>query len=300
MAPNNTHGTIQQAIHGFLLDRKVQGLAKGSMRFYEQKLKLFADWCSDSNLVEMQDITADQLRSFVLSIQDTHNPGGTHAAFRTIHALFYWYEEEYEPEGWKNPIRKLHAPRVPEELLDPVSMEDVESMLRTCDDTWAGARDRAILLLLVDTGIRASELVNLELNDVDLIRHSALIRKGKGGKPRFVFFERKTKRALRAYLKIRGEKDGPFFLSRYVERIAYDGLREIISRRAKRAGLDPQPSIHSFRRAFALNAIRKGVDLLTLMRLMGHTTTQVLQRYVKSTRDDLQAGHARSNPTGEL
>ena len=97
-------------------------------------------------------------------------------------------------------------------------------------------------------------------------------REAKG---RSVFLGRLARQAVRAYLRLRGSAAGPLFLNRSGCRLAYAGLRSILTRRAKRAGLDQIPSPHDFRRAFALACLRNGMDLLSLQRLLGHTDLSV-------------------------
>jgi integrase/recombinase XerD len=83
--------------------------------------------------------------------------------------------------------------------------------------------------------------------------------------------------------------------SRDGERLNYSGLRSVLRRRSKDAGIDT-PSIHSFRRAFAINSLRKGIDIYSLRELMGHADIQVLQRYLKQTTDDLAKAHRATSP----
>ncbi len=99
----------------------------------------------------------------------------------------------------------------------------------------------------MDTGARASELINLYIKDINPVTGVMVIKNGKGGKSRNAYLGRKSRRALRKYLKLLKDNYGPLFLNRYSERIAYDGLRGIMERLAKRAGVQ-KPSIHSFRR----------------------------------------------------
>jgi site-specific recombinase XerC len=99
---------------------------------------------------------------------------------------------------------------------------------------------------------------------------AVMIRYGKGGKTRMVFIGRTTRRAMRAYLRLRHDSSPALFVSKDEERLTYDGLRQLLERRAKRARLSNKPKLHGFRRAFALNMLRSGVDIFVLQRLMGH------------------------------
>jgi len=86
-------------VEAFLIDRKARGLASGTLRFYKQKIKLFCDFCDSQVISEIGQITPTLLRQYLLWLEETnHNDGGRHAAYRTIRAFLYWYEDEVEPE----------------------------------------------------------------------------------------------------------------------------------------------------------------------------------------------------------
>ena len=273
-------------MEGFLVDRKARGVAPGTLRFYKAKLRLFAGFCEGQAVTSISQITAGLLREYLIYLERGHNAGGRHAAYRTVRAFLYWYEAEVE--GWRSPTRKVRAPKVRTEVLEPVPLDVLSQMVRVCN-----ARDAAILLCLLDTGARASELLALNVEDVDLVKGEVLIRNGKGGKPRSVYLGRQSRRALRRYLS---HASGPLWLTRGGERLSYDGLRAILIRRAGQAGVSP-PSAHAFRRTFALSMLRNGTDVFTLAKLMGHEGIGVLQRYLKQTNADTE--RARYSPADE-
>lgn len=284
----------------FLIDRKVRGLADGSLRFYRIKLKLFSDFCETRVVTQISQITPTLLRQYLLYLEETrHNQGGRHAAYHTSRAFLYWYEDEVEPDGWKNPIRKVEAPKVPIQPIDPVPLDTVFRMVKVCEHrTFTGDRDAAILLCLLDTGVRAGEFLAIDLKDINQAYGDILIRQGKGSKPRTVYIGKRSNRALRRYLKQRYDNCQALWVThpRYgSERLEYDGLRGIITRRASAAGVI-EPALHDFRRAFCLAMLREGTDIFTLAKLMGHESTAVLQRYLKQTNQDTEQAHRRAGP----
>jgi integrase/recombinase XerD len=113
--------------------------------------------------------------------------------------------------------------------------------------------------------------------------------------PRTVFLGNRSRKAVRSYLKLRKDGSPALWISESGNRLTYSGLRGIVRRRAILAGLE-EPSLHSFRRAFAINMLRAGVDIYSLQNLMGHADLQVLRRYLKQTSDDLQAAHHKGSP----
>ena len=116
-------------IDAFLVDRKAQGLSKGTLYFYQKKLELFTKFCDGQVIKYITEITTTSIREFLIWLEQTgHNPGGVHACYRALKTFLYWWEDEIEPEGWKNPIRKVKAPRIPNEPLQPVKIKQ----LRPC------------------------------------------------------------------------------------------------------------------------------------------------------------------------
>ena len=285
----------------FLIDRMAQGLRKGTLSFYREKLALFTRYCEAQALTQITQITPSFIRQFLLHLEDTHhNPGGCHAAFRALRAFLYWWEDEVEPDNWKNPIRKVKAPKVALEPIEPVSMETIKTLLAGCKQgSFTGERDRAIILALLDTGARASEMTTMNLEDMNPISGEILIRQGKGSKPRTVYLGKQARRALRKYMKVRHSTSPAVWVTQEGERLTYSGLRQIMRRRSEKAGVDT-PGLHDFRRFFALQCLRNGMDIFTLQRLMGHADIQVLRRYLAQTNQDVQEGHRRAGPVDNI
>ena len=197
-------------------------------------------YCNANSLRFIREITPDILRRYFLAFAETHNSGGVHAAYRTLRAFFHWLakEEVMAPE-WKNPMLKVKAPKVFLDPLEPISIEDIRALINTCQrGNFIGERDRAIFLFLLDTGARAQELCNTNIKEIDLNTGAVMIRYGKGGKTRIVFMGRKTRRTLRSYLRMRHDQSPAPFVSKDRERLTYDGLRQLLERRAKLAKLE--------------------------------------------------------------
>jgi len=280
----------------FLNDRKAQGFSAGTMHFYRTKLSMFAKFCESKVITHITQITTSDLRDYMLLLEEQgHNQGGRHGCYRTVKTFLYWWEQEVEPLGWSNPIRKVKPPKLNVEPLEPANLDDIRAMIETCDKSFSGLRDRAIMLALLDSGARAKEFLNIMVKDYNQYSGETLIRKGKGGKTRTLFFGKTTRRAVRAYLNIRQDNSDFLWVTTNGEELNYFGLREIIRRRARKADIK-KPSIHSFRRAFAINMLRAGVDVFSLQKLMGHADLQVLRRYLAQTTDDIAQAHRIGSP----
>jgi len=220
-------------IESFLIDRRSQGLSPGTISFYSKKLKYFIRYCESQAVTQASQLTPDLIRRYILELSETHNNGGVHACFRPMRTLLLWVEqEEIMPADWKNPIRKVKAPKLLIEPIEPVALQDISTLLQTCKNSFSGARDKAMMLGLLDTGARAMEFLNLNLDDVDLATGSVLIRQGKGRKPRMVFLGRKTIRAIRIYFRFRHDTNTALWVSIHGDRLTYNALRCLLRRRA--------------------------------------------------------------------
>lgn len=144
-------GYTATSVESFIVDRQASGLSRHTLKFYRQFLKPFMAYCSANSLNLIQDITPDDLRRYFLSFSESRNPGGVHAAHRTLRAFFHWLmEEEVMPVAWQNPILKIKPPKVFFEPLQPISIEDVAALISTCKHgEFTGERDRAIFLFLL-------------------------------------------------------------------------------------------------------------------------------------------------------
>jgi len=176
-----SHSPIEQEITAFLVDRQARGLSPSTIEYYREKLATFRAFCTAQAVKNVYAVTARLMRSFLLALFEMHNPDGVHGHYRAVRAFLNWWEMEVEPAGRANPMRKVRAPKVRQELLPPVVLEDLRAMLRTCErKTFAGDRDRALLMLLLDTEVRRAEMCALNIEDVNLVTGTILIRRGKG------------------------------------------------------------------------------------------------------------------------
>ena len=284
-------------VESFLIDRRSQGLSPDTIEFYTKKLQYFQKYCERQALTQISQLTSGFIRRYLLELSETHNPGGMHACFRPLRTMLYWIEEEeIMPAGWKNPIRRVKAPKLPTDPIEPVQIEEIHQLLKTCQSNYAGARDKAMMLGLLDTGARAREFLNISLEDVDMATGAVMIRQGKGRKPRMVFLGRKTIRAIRGYLRYRHDNYPALWVSIRGERMTYAALRCLLRRRAEKIGMKSIPTPHDFRRAFALVMLRNGVDIFALQKLMGHSDLQILRRYLAQTDQDIHNAHMRGSP----
>lgn len=298
----NTLTLLERTVRAFLTDRQARNLSPKTIDYYANQLRYFSAYVYRRFLIEnVEIITPDHIRDYLVTLQlNAKRPATVHAAYRAIRSLLNWYESEYEPDHWHNPIHKVNAPKVPDVVLAPVQADDVTRLIDVCDrHTFTGQRDRAMFLCLLDTGLRAAELISLRLADVNTATGEITVCNGKGGKHRIVFLGTRSRREVSRYLRMRQARPDALWLNDDGLPLRYAGLRQLMRRRSAQAGI-ANPGLHAFRRAFALACLRNGVDLISLQRLMGHADLSVLRKYLAQLTDDLAAAHRRAGPVDKL
>ena len=199
---------------------------------------------------------------------------------------------------------QLASSRMPRCVLPKVkpalTPEEVDAILNACaGKEWTRLRDRALILLLLDTGLRIHEAHALTVEDAT---RDTLLIKGKGGKQRVVFLSHEVRLAIRRYLNacpFAPTGDAPLW---WGERgaLTLHGLLEAIQKIGKRAGLPKHLGAHVFRRTFATWSLRSGIDLEQLRQLMGHSDYTVLRQYLALVEADLKRAHQQHSPLNNL
>src|SRR5271157_1013226 len=153
---------IELCFKAFIIDRKSQNLAKGTIEFYTLKLNRFIKYCKSKSIYRMDKITPEIIRLFLLDLPNSE--GGKAAFYRSVKAWLLFFENEFEPENYRNPIKKVKPPKKSVEPIEGISISDFNKLVECCDNkSFFGIRDKTILLVLLETGIRASELCNLKI-----------------------------------------------------------------------------------------------------------------------------------------
>jgi integrase/recombinase XerD len=287
-------------VGSFLLDRNARGCSKRTLDFYRNELTYFGCYLEALKIVRMKEIEASILRQYFVKLGETRNKGGVHASYRSLKTFLNWYIEEHELDI-RNPISKIKLEAPSKEPIAGIPLEDVRKLLAVCDKSFHGRRDKAIILFLLDSGLRREEMCNLNINDLDFQSGSVNVERGKGGKKRTTYVEAKTLREVTRYLRFRKDTVGedPLWVSDERTRLTMAGLREVVRRKSVQAQV-PEPRLHDFRRTFAIESLRNGCNIFSLMRMMGHSEPSVLQRYLALVEDDIEKAHKKSSPIENL
>lgn len=205
-----------------------------------------------------------------------------------------------EKQGWviNNPTVELTKQREERRIPRTLTDSDVTKLLRQQDQTsFTGLRDHVILLVWLDTGLRVSETVNLNVDDVDLDAGTLLVRQAKDGEQRQAYLSPPTIHWLRMYLAERGSIPGleALFVSRDNRRMTTRGMQQNLRRHCERAGIT-RVTPHGIRHTFARCYILAGGDVFSLQRLLGHSDMEMVRRYVEIWGTDVQQQHRRFSP----
>lgn len=293
--------TIAQSIDLFYLDNAARALAPRTQGYYRERLDTFAHWLNAEGVTSVSELDAPTIRRYLIALQQRDlSPYTVHAAARCIKTLCFFLVREGVLDV--SPMRRVKMPQLPKDLLPPFSPSDVLALVDACEGSADPARDRALLLVLLDSGVRASELLALNVGDLDMSTGAVRVIRGKGAKDRTTFIGARTRKAVLRYLLQRpqaGPAEPLFVGVREGARLHYFGLRSLLERIGDRAGVDDCDA-HRFRRTFAVESLRAGMPIMQLAAMMGHGSLPVLQRYLRMVADDLRTAHEAHGPVARL
>ncbi len=287
---------LRETISQYMLFHATSGHSKETIRFYTCHLGQIADWLEENCVYDIESITVRDLRNYFAQYQEQHTRNGTNLIYRAVKAFMRWAWDEYDLTA-RNPIEKIHIGADPVKPIEGVNPKDIDKLFEATKTSEYPERDCALLAVLLDTGIRKSSVVNILKGDVDLTVGSIYIRHTKNHRPMTVYLGSKARKYLRKYWQTLYDipSNQALFITEYDNPLGIDGVREVIRRICKRAGI-PEYSAHDFRRYFALQSYRNGADIYAVAELLGQSGVEVTKRYLATTDDDRKMIHARTSP----
>ena len=303
--PEAVEQSLEQLIALYLLRCEVEGRSPRTVDAYRETLRRFLAVGREEQLPEDVDLIEPAHLYVHLGRYIQHSPATRHRYFREVRCFFNWLV--FANYLAQSPFASLRNLRVPQKIVQPFSREEVIALLSACDvTTQVGLRDRAMLMVLLDTGIRCSELVRIDLADLDLQERRIRILHTKGGKQRVVSFANRCTETLDAYLAVRAPEGGALFWSAHDRwlhpgiTLQPNGLKQMLRRLGKRTGI-PKVHAHRFRHTFATWAIEQDARELDVQYLLGHASPDMVRRY-SATYNSEQAArrHAAFSPAERL
>ena len=308
--------TLPVLIDLFSATKEIEGKSPKTISWYASMLKPFVSFLGETATIK--DLTLGNARAFIASLRARKvryadhphkkaecgglSPSTIHAYVRCLKVFGSWlFDEDFLAA---NPFARLKRPKLPQPVIEILSDEEIELIFAGINpNTYLGARLYIIAMLLLDTGIRASELCSLTLRNTH-VREGYIKVMGKGRKERHVPIGTSVKKALVRYINAWRPEPGEETIDELILSVdgfplTYDGLAQVIKRLGRRVGV-PRLHAHLFRHTFAVCYLMNGGDVMTLRLMLGHTTLDVTQVYMHLAESHVQMQHSKFSPVDRL
>ncbi len=286
---------MNDPVEAFLRYQAVErGASAHTLRGYRTDLRQFRRFLATRHIGQLAHVDARLLRQYLARLYEA---GLSRASIARKLAAIRSCLAFLSRRGRlaKNPAREVVPPRLPKRLVSFLPIDEATVLL----EHPAAARDRAILEMLYATGARVAELCGLDLGDLDRAGDTIRVR-GKGAKERVIPVGDAALRALDAYLRARGNADGPLFENVRGGRLTVRSVHRVVKARSRAAGLTRRVTPHTLRHTFATHMLDAGADLRLIQDLLGHSRLSTTQRYTHVSADHLMrvydSAHPRAHP----
>ncbi len=302
--PPQSNLTYDDAVTYFFRNMEVRGLASETKHFYKDKLNAFRKFLVQIRKVQaLESLTSSELEYYIESKYSKNKINTFNCHARALRAFFNYLERD----GYliANPARNVKPKKVRKEKIDYFTVEQVRKLLTSFDLRYKSElRNLLIVMVLLDTGIRNSELVRIKLEDINTKERSIYIYATKTNTFRTVYYSKETERIYNVYRRevLKGAEKGPLFVKfhrQYNEPILDSPLNTemvygLLSRKAKKIfGPGFRMNPHKFRHTFATHFVINGGDPFSLRDLLGHTNIETTKIYVDMSPKDLKTKHAK-------
>ncbi len=286
----------------FLRSLEAANKSPRTLNTYGDAVRLFGAFLSEHGMsTDVSDIAREHVEAFIADQLSQWKPATANNRYRALQQFFKWLAVEGEIPI--SPMLNMTPPKVPETPPDVLGETQLRKLLKACDGKeFVDKRDKAILLLLIDTGMRRSELAGLAVDDIDFEHNVARVL-GKGRRPRACPFGKKTAMALDRYIRARmSHRDmhrDELWLG-YSGPMTANGVYQVVRARAEQAGLG-KVYPHQLRHTFAHAWLASGGQENDLMRLTGWQSRTMLGRYGASAADErAREAYKRLSPADRL
>lgn len=287
---------IYDYVNYIYIEKKLSDNTKGA---YLTDLLSFNEFVNKKNI---NDVNTDDIRNFINYLSDKKEKDKTIA--RKVVSIRTFFDYLMMQKKIKvNPCEKIELPKLKKTLPKTLSVEEINKLLDFKPNTALEYRNKAMLELMYATGLRVSELVNLEVNDINL-KDNYVRCFGKGKKERIIPFADITTRALDEYIKVyrdsllKGYITDKLFISSYGKGITRQGFFKILKQLAKENDINKDFSPHTLRHSFATHLLEYGADLKSISEMLGHENIKTTQIYThlsnNKKRKDYEEFHPRN------
>ncbi len=283
---------LTELIREFLFDCKVRELSDLTVKNYEKQLQKFRHFVRENfQVIQFEELKPIHVKEYISSLQDRGcKPAYINDLLKAVKCLCaYAQREGYSEEVLTKRIRNVKQPKV---LIHTFSTKEISLMIKYFNGSdYMSVRNKMILMVFFDTGIRLAELTNMKM---DQIQDSYFIIYGKGRKERVVPKNPAVGKFLYKYLTAREKyfmgrhfEEEYVFLSKNGRQLTNEGVRVFMREAAEAVGVNPKVRVspHTCRHTFAHQQLKNGLDLYSLSRLLGHESVAITQRYLESIED---------------
>ena len=290
--------TVQAAFEQFQRQNTIKNLSPDTIEFYSSKARRFFAFLGDTEQ-PITAITQETVEEYILWMKDSQVRDTTiNANLRMVRAFLHWCMERQYIKHF--PIQMIKAD---EPIKEPYTTDELERLLKSPDKkkcSFAEYRNWVIVNFLLGTGCRASTLINLHIEDVDLSAGTVCYRHMKARKQQIVPLSGALVKVLEEYLPYRGgEPEEALFISEYGTAMSLSTLENAIWTYNHKRGVD-KTSLHLFRNTYAKLYIQAGGDPFRLQKLLAHSDLTMTRRYVALYADDLKANYDALNPLEQM
>ncbi|MFH1381980.1 MAG: tyrosine-type recombinase/integrase [Chloroflexota bacterium] len=301
-----------------MLTKQTEGKSPRTVEFYSENLKRFLWYSSKQNWPDdIRMVTEWNIREFLSYVANEEYRWGIEGnGSETSHAkashttMHHYFVVLANFLGWamregfikENPAKKIRVAKPKAKVITPYTREEISRMLAECDSQYEhnakflGSRNKAIVLVLVDAGVRLSELVGMALEDVNTSNGNIRVM-GKGNKERVVRIGKVAQKALWRYVMHRPEETRVLWLNEEGKPLTCVGVQCLIKRLKERAKVRGNGSVHRFRHTFALNFLRVDKNVFNLQYLLGHSQLEMVRRYTATLgMEDALKAHEKASP----
>lgn len=285
---------------GYLAEKK--SLAKNSLLAYGRDVQDFHVFLQEKDITNVRDVTKTEIVSYLLSLKNQGKSSATiNRKLASLRAFFQYLKSD---KGFsQDPTEGIRSPKIERRKLEYLTVEEVEKLLTTPDDSVKGWRDKALLEVLYASGMRVSEIAGADLSNINL-RIGFIMIEEDFGKARVIPLGRPARAALESYiyesrpslLRNKEHETQALFLNYNGERLTRQGIWKIIKENAKAANIDMKITPQTLRNSFAVHMMQNGADLKTLQELLGHEDLTATQIYLSFSKNRIKDVYDNTHP----
>lgn len=272
-------------IDSFISSKQVEGCSERTIKYYKEIIEKFVNSFDKS----IKQISTNEIRNYLSNYKDNSSCGATTIdnIRRVLSSFFSWLEDE--DYIIKSPVRRIHKIKTAVVVKEVLTDENLERLRDECENI----RDLSLIELLISTGMRVGELVNLNINSLNFEDRSCIVL-GKGNKEREVYFDAKTKLHLKEYISKRNDSNDALFVSMREphQRLSISGIELIIRTLGINSNIN-KVHPHKFRRTLATMAIDKGMPVEQVQKLLGHVKIETTMNYALVNQSNVKISHRR-------